>query len=150
MEDHSITGLVESYTSQFKLSMTFNISQCAAVDTRMHQHNLLFLLSNMLWNISCTIHMNPSCTHFFYKNHESLQTYYFKAGDVEINKNKESSNFLHTYCDADHAKYLADRRSVTSTVHLFNGNFIDWCAMKQYGTSRRSSNTETKAIYTGL
>ena len=27
----------------------------------MHQHNLLFLLSNMACNISCTIHMNPSC-----------------------------------------------------------------------------------------
>ena len=48
---------------------------------------------------------------------------------------KEYSNFLHTYCDADHARDLSDRLSVTSTGHLFNGTIIGWCNKKQSETS---------------
>ena len=55
---------------------------------------------------------------------------YFKAGDSEIIKNKEYSKFLHTYCDADHSKYISDKLSVTSTVHISKGTIIDWCAKK--------------------
>ena len=44
---------------------------------------------------------------------------YFKAGDSEIRKTKEYSNFLHTYYDVDHAMGISDRPSVTSTVHIF-------------------------------
>ena len=46
------------------------------------------------------------------------------------NKNKEYSNFLHIYFDADHAMDISYRRSVTSTFHFFNGTLIDWCAKK--------------------
>ena len=63
-------------------------------------------------------------------------------------KNKEYSNFLHTYCDAYHARDIADRRSVGSTVYLFNGTLIYWCAKKNSQTSRRISNAETRAMYT--
>ena len=75
---------------------------------------------------------------------------YFKSGKTEIRKNKEYSNFLHTYCDADHTIDISDRRSITSTVHIFNGTIIDWCDKKQYETSRNSSNAETRAMYTGV
>ena len=34
---------------------------------------------------------------------------YFKAGYAEIRKTKEYSNFLHTYCDADHTRDISDR-----------------------------------------
>ena len=44
-----------------------------------------------------------------YKTYEITHQCYFKEGDAEINKNKEYSNLLHTYCDADHARYLAGR-----------------------------------------
>ena len=36
-----------------------------------------------------------------HKTEEIPHQCYFKAGDVEISKNKEYSNFLHTYYDAD-------------------------------------------------
>ena len=75
---------------------------------------------------------------------------YFKSGYAEISKNREYSNILHAKCDADHAIYFSDRRSVTSTFHIFNGTNIDWCDKKQYGTSRNSSNAETIAMYTGV
>ena len=75
---------------------------------------------------------------------------YFKAGYAEISKTKEYSKFLHKYCDSDHARDISDRRSVTSTVHLFNGTIIDWCSKKQSETLRISSNTETRAMYTVL
>ena len=65
----------------------------------------------------------------------------FKPGDAEISKNKEYSNFLRTYFDADHAMDISGIRSVTSIVHLFNGNTIEWFAKKQYETSIRISNT---------
>ena len=55
---------------------------------------------------------------------------YFKSGDAEIIKNKEYSNFLHTYCNAYHAIDILDRRLVTSTVHIFNGTIIYWCDKK--------------------
>ena len=61
---------------------------------------------------------------------ESPPQCYFKLGDAEINKTKEYSNFLHTYCDADHARDISDRCSVTSTVHLLNGTIIACCARK--------------------
>ena len=50
--------------------------------------------------------------------------FYFKAGYACTSKKEEYSNFLHTYCDADNSIYMSDRRSVTSTFHLFNGTII--------------------------
>ena len=58
MENPSITGLVASCTSLFRLAMIFNILPCVSVDTLMPQQNLISLLSYMTWNISCTIPMN--------------------------------------------------------------------------------------------
>ena len=55
MKDHSITGLVDPCIPLSKLTMIFNISPCASVDTQMDEKNLIYLLSNMAWSISCTI-----------------------------------------------------------------------------------------------
>ena len=71
---------------------------------------------------------------------ESPHQCLFKLGDAEINKNQEYSNFFHTYCDGDRARYLSYRISVTSTPHLFNGVVIGWYSRKIYGTYRISSN----------
>ena len=49
---------------------------------------------------------------------------YFKVGDAKIRKNKEYSNFLHTYFDSYHAIDISGRISFTSTVHIFNGTII--------------------------
>ena len=43
---------------------------------------------------------------------------------------------------------VSGSRSITSTSHLFNGAVIDRFSSKQSKTSRSSSNTETRAIYT--
>ena len=59
-------------------------------------------------------------------------------------------NFLHTYCDAYHARYIDYIRSVTSTVHIFNGTIVYWCDKKQSETSKIMSNTETRSISTGV
>ena len=65
-------------------------------------------------------------------------------------KNKEDSNFLHTYCDADNTRYISDKLSVVSIVHIFNVTIVYWCSKKQSKTPINSSNAETRAIYTGL
>ena len=85
-----------------------------------------------------------------YKTHEIPHKCFFKSGDAEINKNKEYTNLLHTYCDADHAINISDRCSVILTVHLFNGTLIDCCSKKQSENSIVSSNAETRAIHTGV
>ena len=65
-----------------------------------------------------------------------------------ISSKQKYSIFLHTYCDADHARDLTDMRSVTSTSHLFNGTIVNWCFKKQTKTSLISSNTLIRATYT--
>ena len=101
-----------------------------------------FLLSDMAWNTSYTIHMNPSCTQErkFIKLKKSPTNITSKQ-EIQKSKNQEYSNFLHTYCDADHARDLADRLSVTSAFHILNGTLIDWCSKKKSKTWRRSSNS---------
>ena len=54
----------------------------------------------------------------------------FQSRGCRINKNKEYSKFLQAYCDAYHARDLAEIQLGTPTVHLFNGTLIDWCAKK--------------------
>ena len=65
-----------------------------------------------------------------YKNHERSHQCYLKTGNVEINKNQEYPNFIHTHCNVDHAIYISYIRLVKSKVHLFNGNLIEWSAKK--------------------
>ena len=65
-------------------------------------------------------------------------------------QNNEYYNFFQTYFDADHVRDLADRRSVTPIVNLFNGTLTYRCSKKQSGTSRISPNAKTRAMYTGL
>ena len=105
----------------------------------------------MVCNISFTIHVNPSCNQErkFIKPIKSHKNVTSNQG-MQRSTNKEYFDFLHTYCDEDHVRYLADRRSVTLAVHTFNGTLIDFCAKKQSETSRTSSNLETRAIYTGV
>ena len=71
---------------------------------------------------------------------------FFSSGGLEINKNKEYSNLLHTYCETDHARDLSYSCSVTSTSHIFNVTVIDWHANKKYKTPKISSSSETRAV----
>ena len=73
-----------------------------------------------------------------------------KQGMQKSTENKELSNFPHIYCDADKSRDIPDRRLVTETVHILNGNLIGWFAKKKSETYRSISNAETRAIYTGV
>ena len=71
---------------------------------------------------------------------------YFKSGDSEIIKIRNTpTSFTHILMQIAQ-RDISDRRSVTSTVHIFNGTLIYWCARKQFETSRSSSNAETRAM----
>ena len=73
-----------------------------------------------------------------------------KACSAEIKKTQEQSNFLYTYCGADHARDLSNRCSIILTDNPFNGNVIDWYDTKKSETPRRISNTQTRAFHTGV
>ena len=96
-------------------------------------------------------HASQTRTHYVIKeNKKTPLQYFFKAGNSEIKNTQDYSKFLHTYCIIDNARDLSDRRYVTKTTHLFNGTIIDWCSTNKYGTSRSSTNPETRAMYTGV
>ena len=61
-----------------------------------------------------------------FKLNEILHQYFFGLVSAEINKTQEYCNFLHTYCDTDHARDICDRISIMSIDHLFSVTFIDW------------------------
>ena len=102
------------------------------------------------WNISCTICMNLSCIQvtmsFFYY---SFLWCFFKSGKAEINQIQKYSNFLHTYCNAEYARYITDWLSVESTACLFNDTIFKWCSKKHTKTLWWSSKAETWEMYTG-
>ena len=103
MEGKSITGFVDSCTSLSKIAMFFNISPCASLDTRMPQQKLLYLLSDMGWNILCTIHMNPEFTK------EIKFTKLMKA-----HTNVTSKQGMH--------KSIKTRNTTTSSTHILMHN----------------------------
>ena len=84
-----------------------------------------------------------------YKLNEIPHQCLFKAGISEINETQEYFDFLHTYCDANHARYLTDRCAITSTDQLFDRTAIEWCN-KTSETLKISSNAETIAMYIGV
>ena len=85
-----------------------------------------------------------------YKAHECPHQCYFKAGDSEMNKNQEYSNFLHTYCDTDHIRYLSIRGSVTSIVHVFNVTLVSWCAKKNLRPLKRFQLINMRNVHKGI
>ena len=118
----------------------------------MHQHNLHFLLQQMAFNLSCIIHMSPSFT----KERKIIETKRFPTNVTSKQEMQKSEILRNTPTSLSHISmqimqmYISDRGSVTSTVHFFNGNIIDWCSNKPSETSRSSSNAETRAMYTGV
>ena len=64
----------------------------------MHQQNLLLLLSNMVWNTSCNIHMNPSYT----KERKNIK---LKKAPTNVTSNQEmqiSANIRNTLTSFTH------------------------------------------------
>ena len=64
-----------------------------------------YLLSDVAYNISYAIPMNLSCIQErkFSEQMKSQITVSYNEG-IQNQQNKELSNFLHTYCDADNAR----------------------------------------------
>ena len=75
---------------------------------------------------------------------------FFKACSAEINQPQKYFNFLNTYCDADHARNISYRLSVTSPYHLFNVTIIYWYSKTKSETTRSSSNLDKREMYTGV
>ena len=65
----------------------------------------------------------------FQINEIALQ-FFLKSCSAEINQTQGYSKFLHTCCDADRARDISDKISVTPTAHLFNITIADWCSKK--------------------
>ena len=74
---------------------------------------------------------------------------HFKRGTAEYKTNPYIS-FIDNYNDGDLARDLRDRRSVTSTVHLFNGVIVDWQSKKQRDSTANTSGSETRSLYHGM
>ena len=70
----------------------------------------------------------------FLKTNDSPLYCFFNTGNSEMNQTQKYSNFLHIYCDANHARYISDMWYVTSTSHLFNSTIKDLRHKKQYDT----------------
>jgi hypothetical protein len=52
--------------------------------------------------------------------------------------------------DSEHARDLADRRSTTSIIYLYNGVTIHWSCKKQDTVARHSTGSELRALYDGV
>ena len=60
------------------------------------------------------------------------------------------SDLLENFDNADFARDLRDRRSVTSTVHLLNGVAVMWSCSKQTSTSLHSTGAKIRALHKGV
>ena len=54
------------------------------------------------------------------------------------------------YTDADLAKYMTTRRSVTSVVHEDNEIAFEWTIVNQTGVALHTNGSEIRAFLTGV
>lgn len=73
---------------------------------------------------------------------------YFAKGDAEFIDHK--THLLVNYNDADLARDLQDRRSVTSTLHTLHGVAVSWTCKKQTEMALHSNGAEIRALSTGF
>ena len=73
-------------------------------------------------------------------------------GDAEITdlKNVRDHTGLKVYTDADLAKDITTRRSVTSVVHEYNEVAFAWKVAKQASTALHTNGSEIRAFFTGV
>jgi len=59
-------------------------------------------------------------------------------------------NGLATFADADFARCLRSRRSVSASFHLLNGVIVSWSCKKQPVTTLHSSRAELTSLHRAL
>ena len=151
MEDHSITGFMDSFTSLSNFAMIFNISPCASVATSMPQQNIPSLISNMKYSISCTIYMSPSCDQeFFLQNSWNTTSMLLQSRGC---RNQQKSGILQLppyifWCRSFQRFIWKGSFHINSPSLQWNPHILVW--QEKYETSKRSYNAETRAMYTGV
>ena len=71
-------------------------------------------------------------------------------GGITDLKNIREHNGLKMYTDADLAKDMTTRRSVTSVVHEYNEVAFAWKIVKQTGVALHTNGSEIRAFFTGV
>ena len=129
MGNTSITCLVASFKSLFKCSMIFNISPCISVSTWIIQQNLLYLLSEMAWDISCTTHIHPSFIQEMIipkqmRSHINFSSNQVMHKSTKINNTPNSSIHIvmQIMPDIFITGYLSPRQITSQMVHLLAGD----------------------------
>ena len=71
-------------------------------------------------------------------------------GEITDLKNIREHTGLKMYIDADLAKDMTTRRSVTSVVHEYNEVAFAWKIVKQTGVALHTNGSEIRAFFTGV
>mmetsp|Transcript_12063 Transcript_12063/g.21933 ORF Transcript_12063/g.21933 Transcript_12063/m.21933 type:complete len:351 (+) Transcript_12063:4146-5198(+) len=80
---------------------------------------------------------------------------HFRRGSAEYTALQSSSGLaidprVVNLNDANNARDLTNRHSVTSTLHLYNGVAVNWIVKKQPSVARHSTSSELQAFYSGV
>ena len=114
------------------------------------------LCYKVLHQAMCYLYHHPHVPIMYTRNHNSDLDMYVKNGSAEIipsssNPSSASNGPIKNdvaYADGDFGRDLLDRRSVTSTVHMYNGTVHDWYCGKQSITADCTNGSEARALHT--
>ena len=145
----TITGLVDLCTSLYKLVMMFNNLTCVSVDTWMIQYSLPYLISDTELKISCITHMKTSFIQEIITSKQTISHINVSSKKVMHKRTKIRNNLT----SSTHILLISQKRYILRVLFHLNISPLQWChhwpvSSKQSKTSRSSSNTETRAIYT--
>ena len=110
----------------------------------------------ILHQAMCYLYHHPHVRIMYPRKQQSALDMYVKNGTAEILPSPSSTSSTTSptfpdnvaYADGDLGRDLVDRRSVTSTVHLYNGVAHDWYCGKQPVTADCTNGSEVRALHT--
>ena len=102
------------------------------------------------------LYHHPHIPFMYSRHHQSDLDMYVRDGSAEFLDSSSTPSSSPppifsdntAYADGDLARDLVDRRSVTSTVHLYNGVAHDWYCGKQPITADCTNGSEIRALHT--
>ena len=104
----------------------------------------------ILHQTMCYIYHHSHAPIMYPRTNSTTDTFqcHFAKGNAEFIDHK--THLLVNYNDADLARDLQDRRSVTSTLHTLHGVAVSWTCKKQTETALHSNGAEIRALATGV